>query len=213
MRALIVDNKEFGDKQADKLLPDALSDVAEVEIINYQDDGLEAKLRDLRSKCGFAVLSQVPITYAFETARTPERRASVQRVIASGVPIFAICIGFQGLGDGMGGDLRKGEEPEVNREITVRVFKPVVIEPVSIFDGLGESFPAQTNHRASLDLARSELTITATSDDCEVQAARHPTMPYDGVQFHPEESEAEVRDTIFRNIAAKAKQYYLTTAA
>lgn len=201
VRALIVDNKDSGDKQPSDPLPEAISKVADVDVINYDDDSLEDRLK---RNYGFIVLSQVPITYKYETAETPARKASVQKVIAAGVPIFAICLGFQSLGLEFDADLKKGEEVEEDREIIVRV-----LQPFTIFDGLGDSFPARTNHRASLGLANSILARTAESDDCAVQAVSHPDFPYDGVQFHPEESDEAVSDIIFKNVAAQATAYNL----
>jgi GMP synthase (glutamine-hydrolysing) len=107
-------------------------------------------------------------------------------VIRFNLPILGICFGHQLLCWSLGCEVGSLSASVIGLFENVRV-----IEPDGIFAGFGkqELVPLAESHfdyvtRNSLD--RAGLVLLADSPSCEVEAVRHKTKPFYGVQFHPE---------------------------
>jgi GMP synthase (glutamine-hydrolysing) len=102
------------------------------------------------------------------------------------LPIFGICFGFQLISWSLGCRVKALDEPVVDRFEDVRV-----IEADEIFRGFEtyRTIPFAQSHndyvlKDSLDV--SNLILLADSSSCEVEAVKHKSKPFYGVQFHPE---------------------------
>ena len=99
------------------------------------------------------------------------------------VPILGVCLGHQALGMAFGATVGRAPRQMHGKTSMVRH------EDVGVFAGLPNPFEATRYH--SLDVkpetVPEELEPIAWAEDDEVlMGLRHRTLPYQGVQFHPE---------------------------
>ena len=104
------------------------------------------------------------------------------KYFAGRIPIFGVCLGHQSIAQVFGGDviraerLMHGKTSEINHN------------GESVFKGMENPFTATRYH--SLIVKKETLPdcleITAWTDEDEIMAIRHKTLPIEGVQFHPE---------------------------
>ena len=91
------------------------------------------------------------------------------RHFAGKIPIFGVCIGLQSICTAFGGVVTYASRLMHGKT------SPVTYEAGSrLFQGMPNPFPAARYHSLS------------ASDDGEIMALEHTTMPVYGVQFHPE---------------------------
>ena len=105
------------------------------------------------------------------------------RHFAGKIPIFGVCIGLQSICTAFGGVVTYASRLMHGKT------SPVTYEPDSLlFQGMPNPFPVARYHSlsASRQSLPPELRVTAVSDDGEIMALEHTTMPVYGVQFHPE---------------------------
>lgn len=105
------------------------------------------------------------------------------RHFAGKIPIFGVCIGLQSICTAFGGVVTYASRLMHGKT------SPVTYKAGSIlFQGMPNPFPAARYHSlsASREDLPPELRVTAISDDGEIMALEHTTMPVYGVQFHPE---------------------------
>ena len=105
------------------------------------------------------------------------------RHFAGKIPIFGVCIGLQSICTAFGGVVTYASRLMHGKT------SPVHYETDSVlFQGMPNPFPAARYHSlsASREDLPPELRVTAISEDEEIMALEHRTMPVYGVQFHPE---------------------------
>ncbi|MBM7606537.1 para-aminobenzoate synthetase component 2 [Metabacillus crassostreae] len=101
---------------------------------------------------------------------------------AGKIPIFGVCLGHQSIAQVFGGDviraerLMHGKTSEINHNGD------------TIFKNMENPFTATRYHSL---IVKNEtlpdcLEVTAWTDENEIMAVRHKTLPIEGVQFHPE---------------------------
>jgi anthranilate synthase len=100
----------------------------------------------------------------------------------SGLPVFGVCLGLQGIVEAFGGELGVLDYPMHGKPSTV------VHRGLGVFEGLPESFKVGRYHSL---FARREtfpacLEVTAESEDGVIMGVRHRELPIEAVQFHPE---------------------------
>ena len=105
---------------------------------------------------------------------------SIENVVQSKLPILGICFGHQLLGLHFGAFGAKMKEDRELREIEV-------IEDSPLFSKLPDIFYMQEDHCESISVPPNFIHL-ATSDTCVNEAMMHKSLPYFGVQFHPEVS-------------------------
>jgi para-aminobenzoate synthetase component 2 len=101
---------------------------------------------------------------------------------AGKIPIFGVCLGHQSIAQVFGGDvvraerLMHGKTSEINHN------------GETLFKNMENPFTATRYH--SLIVKKETLPdcleVTAWTDENEIMALRHKTLPIEGVQFHPE---------------------------
>ena len=103
--------------------------------------------------------------------------------IRSGLPVFGVCLGHQGIALAFGGRVVRGAEPMHGRVSVVQR-----VGPSTLLADLPQSFEAVRYHSLVAEEASLPacLRVTARSLDGAVQALEHTSLPVYGVQFHPE---------------------------
>ncbi|WP_133135050.1 anthranilate synthase component I [Legionella rowbothamii] len=109
--------------------------------------------------------------------------ASIDAVVARGIPLFGVCLGLQGLVEHFGGVLDILEYPMHGKSSMIKV-----LDSAGLFAGLGGEFKAGRYHSlyARLNAMPEALKVTALSEDGVVMAISHQHLPIYAVQFHPE---------------------------
>jgi para-aminobenzoate synthetase component II len=97
------------------------------------------------------------------------------------VPMLGVCLGHQALGEFFGATLGLAARPMHGKVSSVRV-----LTNEGILRGLPEAFEVTRYHSLLLTKLPADLMGVAVTDDGEVMAMRHRTLPLWGVQFHPE---------------------------
>jgi len=102
------------------------------------------------------------------------------------VPLLGICFGHQLLCWTFGAEV--GSLP---KQVAYQFAHVRVIQSNEIFAGFkqGQTIPLSENHYDYVikdSLGRAGFTLLADSVSCEVEAVKHKTKPFWGVQFHPE---------------------------
>ncbi|WP_134324166.1 anthranilate synthase component II [Cumulibacter soli] len=100
----------------------------------------------------------------------------------SRTPLFGVCLGHQCIGEVFGGDVVHA--PELLHGKTSLVEH----DNTGVLRGLPSPFVATRYHSLVVDSATfpSDLIATGHTDPSLVMALRHPELPIDAVQFHPE---------------------------
>ena len=106
----------------------------------------------------------------------------VRRVGGAGIPILGVCLGHQCIGSAYGGEIVRAGRPMHGK--TSRIHH----RGTGLFTGLPSPFLASRYHSLVISPASVPpvLEVTATSEDGEIMAVKHATLPVYGVQFHPE---------------------------
>jgi anthranilate synthase len=114
--------------------------------------------------------------------------ALIRRAAASGIPVFGVCLGLQGMVEAFGGELEVLGYPKHGKPAIVRN------HGVGVFEGLPKEFRVGRYHSlyALPRALPSCLEVTAECDDPDaeggrvIMGVRHRDMPIEAVQFHPE---------------------------
>lgn len=97
------------------------------------------------------------------------------------MPVLGICRGMQMMGIGAGATLK----PVHGHVRTRHILRGEIAAEVNSY------------HNFSLANCPSGFIITASSDDGEIEAIRHKTLPWEGWMWHPErESKSSSNDTL-----------------
>jgi para-aminobenzoate synthetase len=112
----------------------------------------------------------------------------------SEVPVLGICLGHQGIGNLLDGDVAGAPQPMHGRLSHVRH------RGTGIFTGVPQDFSVVRYHSLAITgPVGPEGHVVAWADDGVVMGVEHDTRPMWGVQFHPESIATEFGDRIARN--------------
>ena len=108
--------------------------------------------------------------------------ALVKEAVRSGVPVFGVCLGLQGVVEAFGGELAVLDYPMHGKSSWVKH------SGAGVFEGLPERFQVGRYHSlfAKREALPSCLEITAESEDGVIMAVKHRSAAVEAVQFHPE---------------------------
>jgi anthranilate synthase/aminodeoxychorismate synthase-like glutamine amidotransferase len=108
--------------------------------------------------------------------------AAVRAFGERGTPVLGVCLGHQAIGEVFGGRIVAAQRLMHGK--TSQIWH----EGKGVFAGLPSPLEATRYH--SLVIERTTcpavLEVTARTEDGEIMAVRHRTLPIEGVQFHPE---------------------------
>lgn len=129
---------------------------------------------------------------------TPNEAGVCLDVVAKGagrVPIFGVCLGLQTIGQVFGGRVVRAPVPMHGKTSRVRHVAS------GLFAGCAQDFTATRYHSLVVerDTCPDVLAITAETEDGQIMAASHRTLPVHGVQFHPESILSEHGETVLGN--------------
>jgi GMP synthase-like glutamine amidotransferase len=107
------------------------------------------------------------------------------------LPLLGICYGHQLLCTSFGCEVERLSQPVIDRFEEVHIIKDA-----EIFAGLGEDqrhffFESHNDYVTRGSLETAGFVLLADSHTCEVEAVRHKSKPFYGVQFHPEKIKIE----------------------
>ncbi|TPE45224.1 anthranilate synthase component II [Pontibacter mangrovi] len=114
---------------------------------------------------------------------TPQEAGSMMEVIShyhSRVPMLGICLGHQALGEFFGAKLEKGLRPMHGK------ISEINCEEDPLFKGLPTSMAVVRYHSLVLRHTPESIKPLAHTQEGELMAFRHKTLPLYALQFHPE---------------------------
>jgi len=122
---------------------------------------------------------------------------------AGKLPIFAVCLGHQAIGQVFGGKVVRAPEPMHGK------LSKVIHRGQGVFAGLPSPLTATRYHSLTLDPAsfpHDRLEVTAETEDGVIMGLQHRELPLYGVQFHPESIASEQGHALLRNFLDLADQ-------
>ena len=122
---------------------------------------------------------------------------------AGKLPIFAVCLGHQAIGQVFGGKVVRAPEPMHGK------LSQVIHRGQGVFAGLPSPLTATRYHSLTLDPGRFPhdiLEVTAETEDGVIMGLQHRELPIYGVQFHPESIASEEGHALLRNFLDLADQ-------
>jgi GMP synthase (glutamine-hydrolysing) len=174
MKLLIVDNAEIVDNKYNEPLVNAVSRLADHEIINYKKLPPE---EIIASKYNGIILSGVPLHYSFESINL--RLPYIDWILNTRIPILGICLGHESIGSLFGASVIHNQEAESGTCILR------MVNDDSIFQDIPPEFNIVTHHRGSITLPK-DFVLLASSKKCKNQIIKHSQRDIYGFQFHPE---------------------------
>ena len=118
------------------------------------------------------------------------------------VPVFGICLGHQGIGNLLDGDVRRAPMAMHGR------LSRVMHEGKGLFKDVPQGFSVVRYHSLAITSPPGpEGSIVAWSDDGVVMGVEHTRRPIWGVQFHPESISTEYGLKIAQNFFDLAARY------
>ena len=124
--------------------------------------------------------------------------ATIQH-FAGQLPVLGVCLGHQAIGAAFGGDIvRAGQQMHGKTSV-------ITTDQKGVFAGLPQQFTVNRYHSLVIDKTTLPacLTVTATSEDGEIQGVRHTTLAVEGVQFHPESILTEHGHAMLKNFLVR----------
>jgi anthranilate synthase/aminodeoxychorismate synthase-like glutamine amidotransferase len=150
----------------------------------FQELGAEVVVRrnDEIDPDGAARLAPSHLVVSPGPGRPGESGATVDivRRLAPTTPTLGICLGHQAIVEAFGGEIGQAQRLVHGKASAISH------DGSGIFAGLPQDFQAARYHSLAATRVSEELEVSATTEDGEVMAVRHRTLPVDGVQFHPE---------------------------
>jgi anthranilate synthase component 2 len=114
---------------------------------------------------------------------------------AGKIPILGVCLGHQAIGQAFGGEIISAK--------TIMHGKTSMIhhDETGLFKNIPNPYSVIRYHSLAInpDHIPDCLTVTATTDDGEIMAVQHKTLPIAGVQFHPESILSEYGHQLLQN--------------
>ncbi len=104
------------------------------------------------------------------------------RYFSDKLPILGVCLGHQSMGEAFGGRTVRA------RRIMHGKTSPMHHDGRGVFTDLPNPFEGMRYHSLIVEEESLPecLLVTARTDEGELMAVRHKTLPLEGVQFHPE---------------------------
>lgn len=130
------------------------------------------------------------------------------------VPVLGVCLGLQAMALAVGGRVEPAPEPVHGRATQIRVADDAARDP--LFADLPRTLSAGRYHSLMVTALPSTLRVLATTDDAHAlpMAVRHCSLPWLGLQFHPESVLTAWGDLLLQRALAEAMAHpHAPTAA
>jgi GMP synthase (glutamine-hydrolysing) len=115
------------------------------------------------------------------------------RLFELGVPVLGICYGMQLGVQLLGGDVQPAKAREYGRAHLHIAKKDALV------NGLPDETTVWMSHGDQIKDLPDDFIPLATTPTCPYAAARHKTVPFYGVQFHPEVTHTPRGEVLFQN--------------
>ena len=150
---------------------------AQTEVLR-NDVVSEAELPELLAKYDAVLISPGPGNPSEAGLSIPV----VKLALASGQPVFGVCLGHQAIAEAMGATVRSAEELMHGK------ISQVHHDGSLIFKDVRQDFNATRYHSLAVVDATvpEDLQITARTQGGIIMGLQHKSKPIYGVQFHPE---------------------------
>ena len=117
----------------------------------------------------------------------------------SGIPVLGICRGAQIINVHAGGTLHQHlpdhacfDQPVNELSHTVDLVDGSVLRSM-----YGASLQVNSLHHQAVDAVGAQLRVTARSEDGTVEGVEHESLPWMGIQWHPEMLDRRDQDPVF----------------
>lgn len=120
---------------------------------------------------------------------------SIIESLAGKVPILGVCLGHQSIGQVFGGKVVRADR------IMHGKISPMTHTGNEIFAGVPDTFEATRYHSLIIEREScpNDLEIIAETDEGEIMAVAHRSLPVWGLQFHPESILTDCGKTLISN--------------
>jgi para-aminobenzoate synthetase component II len=114
---------------------------------------------------------------------------------AGKIPILGVCLGHQAIAQVFGGDVVRAEKLMHGKTSSI------THEGLGLFNELPSPIDVTRYHSLIVkkETFPEELEITAWTNDGEIMALKHKTLPIEGVQFHPESIMSQFGKEMLKN--------------
>ncbi|HEB7542385.1 TPA: gamma-glutamyl-gamma-aminobutyrate hydrolase family protein, partial [Campylobacter coli] len=116
------------------------------------------------------------------------------------IPTLGICLGHQALGFSFKAEIAKLQNPMHAKNSLIKIYNKN-----TIFKDFEDEVSVMRYHSLEVKNLPDDFEILALSDDNVIMAMKHKTLPYFGVQFHPESYFSEYGIKIFANFLNQEK--------
>ena len=117
------------------------------------------------------------------------------------IPILGICAGHQYIAKYFGGKVMASKTPEYGQ------VQLTILKDDALFANIPKTSIVWASHNDEVTKISKDLVRLAESPNCRVQALKHKTKPFYGVQFHPEVEHTEYGEQMFKNFIGICKNY------
>jgi GMP synthase (glutamine-hydrolysing) len=119
----------------------------------------------------------------------------VKRAVSYQKPYLGICYGHQILARALGSkeSVRKAEMGEFGWS------KIEILDSSSLFKGVPQSFYSFSSHYEEVSQLAKGVKNLARSEACQTQACQLEKLPIYGIQFHPEKSLEEAKNSLIKH--------------
>ncbi|MBJ8054770.1 aminodeoxychorismate/anthranilate synthase component II [Bacillus cereus] len=123
----------------------------------------------------------------------------VIKYFAGKIPIFGVCLGHQSIAQVFGGDVVRAERLMHGKTSLMHH------DGQTIFSDIPNPFTATRYHSLIVkkETLPNCLEITSWTEEGEIMALRHKTLPIEGVQFHPESIMTSCGKELLQNFIRK----------
>jgi para-aminobenzoate synthetase len=118
----------------------------------------------------------------------------------SEIPVLGICLGHQGLGKALDGEVHSAPEAMHGR------LSQIYHEGSGLFEGIPQGFSVVRYHSLAITGMGPDGNVCAWADDGVVMGIEHRRRPMWGVQFHPESVATAHGATLVRNFYSLAER-------
>lgn len=127
------------------------------------------------------------------------------RVFAGRIPILGVCLGHQAIAQAFGGKVVHAERLMHGKTSTIRH------DGKTLFQKVPQHTVVTRYHSLAVDRATLPdcLEVTAETEEREIMAIRHKTLPVEGVQYHPEAILTEHGKNMIRNFIEEYRHVVL----